>query len=261
VQTDVKNAFNEATRHAAFDTVNDKASKPYDNRNVQPGENILTFPELRHAFPYFRSMHSDHSINWFFDHKDVSHTIYGTTGGQQGDPLEMLRFCVTTHPIWARIMNRSPTTQGAAFADDCFLMDTLPQVLRVAADSQKSFSADADLDLQPAKFNIHVKGVSHEHARELIEKFIDSDDYLTCLRPLLDDAFGCIQADSLRVAGVPIGSDAFVTNYVRSKALDLVQDVDKLDIMKDPLTKYHSFKYCQQIFALILLAETCPLRK
>jgi hypothetical protein len=62
------------------------------------------------------------------------HTIYGTTNGQQGDPLEMLRFCVTTHPIWARIMNQSPTTQGVAFADDCFLMDTLPQVLRVAAD-------------------------------------------------------------------------------------------------------------------------------
>ena len=101
VQPDVKNAFNEANRQTAFDTVNGKASKPYDNGNVQPGESILTFSELQHAFPYFRSMHSDRSHNRFFDHKDLSHTIYGTTGGQQGDPLEMLRFCATTHPIWA----------------------------------------------------------------------------------------------------------------------------------------------------------------
>jgi hypothetical protein len=176
-------------------------------------------------------VHSDRSINRFFDNKDVSHTIYCTTGGQQGNPLEMLRFCVTTHPIWARIMNSSPTTQGVAFADDCFLMDTLSQVLHVAADSLKSFRADADLDLQHAKFNIHVKGVSHERARELIKKCIDSDDYFTCLRPLLDDAFGYIQDDGLRVSGVPIGSDVFITNYVRSKALDIVQDVEKLSTL------------------------------
>jgi hypothetical protein len=142
-----------------------KTSRSYDNGNVQPGESILTFSELQHAFPYFRSMHSDRSHNRFFDHKDLSHTIYGTTGGQQGDPLEMLRFCATTHPIWARVMNCSPTTQGVAFADDTFLMDSLPQVLHVAADSLKSFRADADLDLQPAKFKIHIKDVSHEHAR------------------------------------------------------------------------------------------------
>jgi hypothetical protein len=109
--------------------------------------------------------------------------------------------------------------------------------------------------LQPAKFKIHIKGVSHasEHARALIEKCIDSDEYLTGLRPMLDDAFGCIQADCLRVAGVPVGSDAFITNYVHSKTLDIVQDVDKLNIMKDPLTQYH--------LALNFLAETCLLRK
>jgi hypothetical protein len=34
VQTDVKNAFNEANSQTAFDTVNGKASKPYDDGNV-----------------------------------------------------------------------------------------------------------------------------------------------------------------------------------------------------------------------------------
>jgi hypothetical protein len=165
-------------------------------------------------------MHSVRSSNQFFDHQDLSHTIYGTTGGQQDDPLEMLRFCATTYPIWARVMNRSSTTQGVAFADDTFLMDSLPQVLHVAADSLKSFRADAHLDLQPAKFKIHIKGVSRELTRELIEKCIDSDEYVTCLRPMLDDAFGCIQADGLHVAGVPVGSEQMLsslTMFVRRR--------------------------------------------
>ena len=43
---------------------------------------------------------------------------------------------------------------------------------------------------------------------------------------------------------VPVGTNAFITSYVRSKALDVVQDVEKLDIMKDPLTKHHLLKFC-----------------
>jgi hypothetical protein len=112
----------------------------------------------------------------------------------------MLRIIVTTHPVIIKLgadpshMIVSPydhvmstTTQGVVFADDCFLMDTLPLVLRVATDSLKSFRADADLALQPAKFNIHIKGVSHEHAQELTEKCIqvDRDDFL-CLHTASD---------------------------------------------------------------------------
>ena len=43
----------------------------------------------------------------------------------------------------------------------------------------------------------------------------------------------CIQVDGLRVAGVPVGSPEFIANYVRSKTLDIVQDVAKLRIMED----------------------------
>ena len=78
-------------------------------------------------------------------------------------------------------------------------MDSLPQVLHVAADTLKSFRADADLDLQPAKFKIHIKGVSHEQARALIEKCIDSDEYLTCLRPMMPLVVFKLMAFALQV--------------------------------------------------------------
>jgi hypothetical protein len=87
------------------------------------------------------------STNRLFDHKGTTHTIPGTTGLQQGDPLSMQTYSTSTHPIWARIMARSPSTHGVGFADDTFLEDELPQVLRTIADAIKSFRTDADLEM------------------------------------------------------------------------------------------------------------------
>ena len=158
----------------------------------------------------------------------------------------MMTYSVTTHSIWERVMHRSPTTHGVAFADDCFLEDDLPQVLRTIADSIQSFRTDADLEMQPNKLKIHIKGVSLQRARELISACIDNDDSLASLRMLLDPTCDCIQIDGLRVAGVPVGSPEFIANYVRSKALDIVQDVEKLRIMEDdPLVHFHLVKTCQ----------------
>ena len=39
-------------------------------------------------------------------------------GGQQGDPLEMIRFCAAIHPVWGRVMSRYQHARALAFADD-----------------------------------------------------------------------------------------------------------------------------------------------
>ena len=50
----------------------------------------------------------------------------------------------------------------------------------------------------------------------------------------------CTQVDGLRVAGIPVGSPEFIADYVRTKAMDIVKDIAKLDIMDaDPLVHYH----------------------
>ena len=143
-------------------------------------------------------------------------------------------------------MARSPFTHCVGFADDTFLEDELPQVLRTIADAMKSFRTDVDLEIQPTKLKIHIKRASFQHARELVQACIDNDESLASLRLLLDPASDCIRVDGLRVAGVPVGSPQFIYNYVRSKALDIVQDVAKLRIMEDdPLLHYHLVKTCQ----------------
>ena len=98
----------------------------------------------------------------------------------------MQLFSAAAHPIWARIMARSPTTHGVGIADDAFLEDDLPNVLRTLADAILTFRADADLEMHSAKLKIHMKGVSLERAHAMIKTCIDDDDSLEPLRVLLD---------------------------------------------------------------------------
>ena len=233
------------------------ASNECDNGNIQPGTAILAFQEMKPFFPYVRSMLSASSINRFVDHKGKTRIIHGTTGLQQGDPLSMLTYSAAVHPIWLRVMAHSPTTHGVGIADDAFLEDDLPRVLRTLADAMKSFRTDADLEMQPTNLKIHIKGVSLERARELIQACIANDASLASLRLLLDS--DCIQVDGLRVARVPVGSPELIANYVRSKALDIVQDIAKLNIMEaDPLVHYHLVKTCQHTRLAFLLRNLSP---
>ena len=123
------------------------ASRIYDNGNIQPGDTILSLPALKPFFPYVKSMLSVSNDNRFFDHKGQLHLIRGTTGLQQGDPLSMQLYSAAAQSIWARIMDRSPTTHGVGIADDAFLEDDLPKVLHTLADAIQTFRADADLSL------------------------------------------------------------------------------------------------------------------
>jgi hypothetical protein len=138
----------------------------------------------------------------------------GAAGLQQGDPLSMQIYSAATHPIWARIMARSPTTHGVGIADDAFLEDEFPRVLHTLADAIKSFRTDAGLEMQPTKLKIHIKGVSLQRARELIKACIDNDDSLESLRVLLDSV-SCIQVDGLRPVLRRLGAFMPTTTFMR----------------------------------------------
>jgi hypothetical protein len=44
-------------------------------------------------------MHSTECTNRYTDHRGQTHPVKGTTGGQQGDGAEMMRFRLSQHPI------------------------------------------------------------------------------------------------------------------------------------------------------------------
>ena len=80
------------------DCILGKASRTYGEENVQIGDELPHLPSLKPFFAYFRSMNQVASHNRFTDHEGFIQYIKGTKGGQQGDPLEMLRFCLTNSP-------------------------------------------------------------------------------------------------------------------------------------------------------------------
>jgi hypothetical protein len=102
INTDIKAAFQEMCRQASFDTLTGKAKKPYDDGRVQPGDDILTIKELRPFLGYFNAMHSTAFNNRYPDHRGRTHHVKGTTGGQQGDGLEMMCYSLSQHPIMGR---------------------------------------------------------------------------------------------------------------------------------------------------------------
>ena len=61
----------------------------------------------------------------------------------------------------------------------------------------------------------------------------------------------------LKCVGVPIGTPEFVNAFVRSKALDIEQDVHKLRIIKDPKILYDLLHFCQHT-RLAFLARNAP---
>ena len=179
---DLRNAFNEANRHAGFDALTGKASRTYDDGQVQIGDQLPHLAPMHVFFLYFKDMHQCPSTLRFTDHKGTVHHIEGTTGGQQGDPLEMLRFCLTIHPIWGRVMARSPQARAVAFADDGFVYDSLTSTLHIWVQLSHAFKNDADLAMQLEKCKLYVQGnLTREEARAKVLQIIDGDDALSSL--------------------------------------------------------------------------------
>ena len=114
IQIDVANAFNSTNRGLTLDVLNGRASRDYAC-GFKTGDVIPTCDTLSNLFGYFRAMRSCEAKLRYFDWDGQVHIAKGKTGGQQGDPLEMLIFNLTVHHIWGRVLakfqgpGRSPT--------------------------------------------------------------------------------------------------------------------------------------------------------
>ena len=228
LEIDIVNAFNAAARQAAFDTLAGTASRDYDQGRVKRGDNLPSFLGLRHLFGYWRAMHDTAATLRYVSADGQVHHIEGSTGGQQGDPLEMMRFCATIHPVWARVMARHPNARALAFADDGFVRSSLLECLHILAELKSAFKEDLDLDICLPKCKIYIKGARLQDAQEEVRRFLEADPALHCLKEILeihdDPADNVVQVDGMVCVGVPIGSPAFMQAFVADKTRKMVQD-------------------------------------
>jgi hypothetical protein len=66
-------------------------------------------------------MHGCHSKLRYFDWYGQVHLAKGKTGGQEGDPLEMLIFNLTIHHLWVRVLAKFPEARAIAYPDDGYI--------------------------------------------------------------------------------------------------------------------------------------------
>ena len=145
---DLRNAFNEANRHAAFDAIIVKASRTYVDGRVKIGDQLPHLGAVNEFFLCFKAMHQCPSTLWYIDQKGTVHHVECTTGGQQGDPLEMMRFCSSIHPILGRVMARNLQARAVVFTDDGFVYDSLSSALHIWVELSNVLINDADLAMQ-----------------------------------------------------------------------------------------------------------------
>jgi hypothetical protein len=205
--------------------------------------------------------HNGANILRYTDHKGHVHHIRGTTGGQQGDPLEMLSFCLTIHPIWGRVMSRHPNARAVAFADDGFVHDTLQSDLHIWAELCYVFKEDARLVMQITKCKLFVQGAaSLLDARTMVRECIDSDPALSSLLEIFDAEEGkeVIQIEGIKCVCVPIGTEDFVHKFVAENESEIMADVEKLKMVSDPLIHFHLLRFCQNTFFSYLSRHVPP---
>jgi len=92
-----------------------------------------------------------------------------------------------------------------------------------------------------------------EHARALFQNALHANPQLACLSGM--DAG--ISTTGLHFAGVPIGNDEWVQQFVQAKAAAVKVDVGKLDIISDGLIHYQMMRFCRNT-RLAFLGRNTP---
>jgi len=127
--------------------------------------------------------------------------------------------------------------------DDIFVTARLSKALSCAAEMKKILKADLDMDLNVPKFNVFFPGtfLSLDTARSALECAVRVDPALADLA-----AMGAgVSTDGMRVAGIPVGVDAWVKTFVAKNARSFITDVAKLDVVSDGLLHNQLLHFCQ----------------
>ena len=137
------------------------------------GDTITTTETLSNMFAYFKIMHTCHAKLCYFDWDDLCHLTKGLTGGQQGDPWEMLVFCLTVHHLWGKVLVRFPDSRTVAYTDDGYIKSKLSVALRVLTELKLVFKEDSGLEFNVGKTSVLPKGVSQQ-----VVFVIGTDDFI-----------------------------------------------------------------------------------
>jgi len=181
----------------------------------------------------------------FVDHTGQPHHLPCSKGGQQSNGFETVRFAVTIHPSIGRVFHRHPACKGVVICNDTLVIVLLHEAFALVAKLKLILKQDL-LDLDVPKFNCYLPGnhLDDDKARVLFQNTLANQHFFSDLAAL--DAV--VSTKGLRVAGVPIGDDAWVTKFVAEKVEAVILNVQvcKIDhVLADGIIHYHMLHFCQ----------------
>jgi hypothetical protein len=264
IKIDVSNAFNTTDRALTLDMISGRTSRDYAC-GIKEGDVIGTVDSLTNLFGYFKVMRTCHSKLRYFDWDGQVHLPRDKTGGQEGDPLEMLIFNLTIHHLWDRVLTKFQEARTITYDDDGYIKAKLSITLQVLEELKSVFKSDSGLDLNVSKTSIlPAKGVTQQVAFDVAQDIITASPDLTHLSDDLGLATFC--PEGFIGIGEPIGSDSFVQSFVTKKCRDTIDDVEKLDDIQDGFIHFQLIRFCQDtrfqyINSHIMLGNRCVLQQ
>ena len=129
IKIDISNDFNTKCRVLRLDVLSGRASRDY-TCGLKRGDVVVTPKTLSNLFCYLHSMHTCHTKLRYFDWDGQVHLTKDKTGGQQGDPLEMIIFKLIILHLWGRVLTKFPEARAIAYVDDGYIKVKLSVTLQ-----------------------------------------------------------------------------------------------------------------------------------
>jgi hypothetical protein len=133
-------------------------------------------------FEYLTAMRTTKSHLHYFHYCEKVLVDWGKTGGQQGDPLEMIILFDCAPFMWGRTLNKhNQDANAVAYADDGYINAKPSIALEVLSDIKHVLKEDAGLALNFDKTKILVKGISAADAHAAAQRLLNADPTLAHL--------------------------------------------------------------------------------
>ncbi len=193
-------------------------------------------------FPLFRLVMFKRDIR-YFDWDGQVHIVKGKTGGQQGDPLEMLIFNLTVHHIWGRVLAKFQGARVFVYTDDGYIKGKLSDVLEVLGELKSVLKEDEVWSLIFPRLLFFLRLLlSRRSSMCHMHSLITPPNLLSL------------------VGSFPL------TQFVAKKCRDIIEDVEKLDAIEDSFIHFQFLRFCQgtrlqYINSHILLDNRCVLQQ
>ncbi len=136
-----------------------------------------------------------------------------------------------------------PEARAIAYADDGYIKAKLSVALQVLAELKRVLKNDAGLELNLSNTDFLPKGVTQQAAFDAAQTIINASPTLVHLSA--DVLLASFCSEGFAGIGVPIGTNAFVRNFVAKTCRAIIDDVEKLDAIQDGFIHYQLLRFCQ----------------